>query len=617
MQTNHNGFIKNCIFIFSPPLFPAMKKNNRYSFSSAAFLAMMMLCFTVQAQVGTGSEPKRKYDPADKFSEVINLIRNYYTDTVNDEKLIEGAVRKVLEDLDPHSSYVPAKDVKRSEEGLVGNFEGVGITFQILKDTVMVLEVIPGGPSEKVGLRAGDKIIRANDTLMAGVKIENEGVIKKLRGPKGTKVRVSILRKGERELLEFTITRDKIPIYSVTAQYMAAPKVGYIRLERFAATTMQEFYMAVMKLREQGMVDLILDLQGNVGGYLYTSVDMCNQFLGDKELTVYTQGQHSLYQPYFSDGRGFFKEGKVVMLIDEGSASAAEILSGCIQDNDRGLLVGRRTFGKGLVQKPFTLSDGSQLKLTTAHYYTPSGRCIQKPYGEGNKEYREDYKERLASGELFGKDTFKFADSLRYFTKNKRTVYGGGGVMPDFFVPIDTSMSSTLSNLLIRKGVENKFCLDFVDKYRAQLQMKYPTADDFFVNFDADTNVLAEYFSAALADSVIKLKPDMSASGFSQFFSAVQKDSTMDFEMDFTKSEKLLKARVKATIGRDLFDTGMWFRVINTTINDSYAKALEVIQTPSDFDVLLPKPEKAEPVKKKTKKIAPKKVTVVTEKTKK
>jgi carboxyl-terminal processing protease len=592
-----------------------------HSFKSRLLAVLVLITvfnMPASAQISNGLDSKRKYDQADKFAEVINLIRNYYTDTVNDEKLIESAIKKVLEDLDPHSSYVPGKDVKRSEEGLVGNFEGIGITFQILKDTIMVLEVIPGGPSEKVGLRAGDKIVKVNDTVMAGVKIDNEGVIKKLRGPKGTKVRVAMLRKGERELLEFTITRDKIPIYSVTAQYMAAPKVGYIRLERFSATTMQEFYGALTKLREQGMQDLILDLQGNVGGYLYTAVDMCNQFLGDKELTVYTQGQHSQYLPYYSDGRGIFKEGKVVMMIDEGSASAAEILSGCIQDNDRGLLVGRRTFGKGLVQKPFTLTDGSQLKLTTAHYYTPSGRCIQKPYGEGNKEYREDYKERLESGELFGKDTFKYADSLHFKTKNKRDVYGGGGVKPDFFVPIDTSMNSPFSNALIRKGVENKFCLEYVDKNRSKLMLLYPTADDFFEKFNSDTVLLGEYFQAALADSVIKLKEGMSPKTFWQFFGAVQNDTVINFEKDFAKSEKVIKARLKATIGRDLFDTGMWFRVINASINDTYAKALEVIQKPAYFDVLKPKEEKPDLQKSKAKTERHKhKVKVVTEKIKK
>jgi len=362
-----------------------------------SYFLLIILCSTGSfsfAQVA-GQEPKRKYDQGDKFIEVLNLIRTYYTDTVNEEKLVEDAVRKTLEDLDPHSSYVPSKDVKRSEEQLVGNFEGIGITFQILKDTIMVLEVIPGGPSERVGLHAGDKIIKVNDTTVAGIKIENEGVIKRLRGPKGTKVHVSMMRQGERNLIEFTITRDKIPIYSITASYMVQPGVGYVRLERFSATSLQEFSQAIDRLRTQGMKDLILDLQGNVGGYLYTAVDMCNQFLGDNKLIVYTQGVHSSYQPYFSNNRGFFKDGKVVVMIDEGSASAAEILSGCIQDNDRGLLVGRRTFGKGLVQKPFTLSDGSQLKLTTAHYYTPSGRCIQKPYGTGNKDYRDDYKERL------------------------------------------------------------------------------------------------------------------------------------------------------------------------------------------------------------------------------
>ncbi len=531
-------------------------------------------------------ETKRKVDQTDKFTELINLIRTYYTDTVNDEKLVEDAIGKVLEDLDPHSSYVASKDVKRSEEGLVGNFEGVGITFQILKDTLMVLEVIPGGPSEKVGLFAGDKIVAVNDTTIAGVKLTNELVVKKLRGPKGTKVHVSIMRKSERNLIEFTITRDKIPIYSITASYMATPTVGYVRLERFSATTMTEFIQATEKLRLQGMKDLILDLQGNVGGYLYTAVDLCNQFLGDNQLIVYTQGLHAPYYPYYSNNHGMFKEGRIVVMADEGSASAAEILSGCIQDNDRGLIVGRRTFGKGLVQKPFTLLDGSQVKLTTAHYYIPSGRCIQKPYGQGNKDYREDYKDRLESGELFGKDTFHFADSLLFHTKNGRNVYGGGGVLPDFFVPIDTSMNSPLFNTLIRKGVENKFCLEYVDRHRTELNSKYNSQDAFFNAFEIDTVLMAEYFEAAVADSALKVKDGMNPKTFWQYFGAIKNDTLMNFERDLAKSDKLIKSRLKATIGRNLFDTGMFYRVINATINDVYAKALEVINSPSKFEAL-------------------------------
>ncbi len=578
------------------------------------YLLVVLLCClgTVSFAQITLQETKHKYDQADKFTEVLSLIRNYYTDTVNEEKLVEDAIKKTLEDLDPHSSYVAAKDVKRSEEQLVGNFEGVGITFQILKDTIMVLEVIPGGPSEKVGLHAGDKIIKVNDTVVAGVKIENEGVIKKLRGPKGTKVRVSMMRQGENGLIDFNITRDKIPIYSITASYIVQPGIGYIRLERFSATSLQEFSQAVDKLRAQGMKDLIFDLQGNVGGYLYTAVDMCNQFLGDNKLIVYTQGVHSNYQPYFSNNHGFYKEGKVVVMIDEGSASAAEILSGCIQDNDRGLLVGRRTFGKGLVQKPFSLSDGSQLKLTTAHYYTPSGRCIQKPYGLGNKDYREDYKERLESGELFGKDTFKFADSLHYHTTNGRDVYGGGGVMPDYFVPYDTSANSPLFNQLIRKGVENKFCLEYVDRNRAQLNRKYPSADDFFNRFEVDTVILAEYVAQAVADSAVKLKPGMNPKTFWQYFGAVQNDTLVNFEHDFAKSEKLIKARLKANIGRNLFDAGMFYRVINATVNNVFAKALEVMTSNSKFDVLKSKEDESAPKKDSPKGKTKKKVKVVT-----
>jgi carboxyl-terminal processing protease len=561
-----------------------------------------------------GTDLKKK-DQAEKFTEIMNLVRNYYTDTVNEEKLVQDAIVKALEDLDPHSSYVPAKDVKRSEEGLVGNFEGIGVTFQILKDTIMVLEVIPSGPSEKVGLQAGDKIIKINDTIVAGIKIDNEGVIKRLRGPKGTKVKVSMLRQSERDLIDFTITRDKIPIFSVTASYMAKPGIGYIRLERFAATTMQEFNMALDKLRAQGMKDLVLDLQGNVGGYLYTAIDLCNQFIGENQLIVYTQGLHAPYQPYFSNSHGNFREGKVVLMIDEGSASAAEILSGCLQDNDRALLVGRRTFGKGLVQKPFTLSDGSEVKLTTAHYYTPSGRCIQKPYGTGNKDYREDYKDRYESGELFGKDTFKFADSLHYHTKNGRDVYGGGGVKPDFMIPYDTTMNSNLYNQLIRKGVENKFTLEYVDRNRLALNKQFSSPDSFYYQYTVDTNILAQYFAAAVNDSVIKLKDGVHPKTLSQYFGAVKNDTSSNFERDFAKSEKLIKARLKAMIGRNLYDTGMFFRVYNSELNNVYTKALDVISNEKYFDVLKPKPaDKEEKGKqKKGKNETPKKkIKVVT-----
>lgn len=551
----------------------------------------------------------KKAQPEEKFVELMGLVRGYYTDTVNEEKITEDAIQKALEDLDPHSSYVPAKDVKRSEEPLVGNFDGIGITFQVLKDTIMVLEVIPGGPSEKVGLLAGDKIVKVDDSIVAGIKISNEGVIKKLRGPKGTKVNVGIMRHGERNLIDFTIIRDKIPIYSVTASYMAKPGVGYIHIDRFAATTMQEFASAVDKLRAQGMKDLILDLQGNVGGYLYTAIDLCNQFLGENELIVYTEGVHSPYYPYYSNNRGMFKDGKVVVMIDEGSASAAEILSGCLQDNDRALLVGRRTFGKGLVQKPFTLSDGSEVKLTTAHYFTPSKRCIQKPYGAGNKEYREDYKERLESGELFGTDTFKYTDTVKYFTRNGRIEHGGGGIMPDYFVPYDTSMNSALFNQLVRRGVENRFCLDYVDKNRQALTAAYPTADKFYDDFVTDKNVLAQYWAAAVVDSVIKLWPGTSPKTFDDYFSAVKNDSASNFAKDYARSEQAIKARLKATIGRNLFDVGMYYRVINSTLNNVYAKALKVISTPSDFNVLLPhsqdkEEEKKGKLKKKVKVVA-------------
>ena len=580
------------------------------------FVLVFFSSFKISFSQTTNLGDAKKIDQGEKYIEVLNLIRNYYTDTVNEEKLVEDAIKKDMEDLDPHSAYVPAKDVKRSEEGLVGNFEGVGITFQILKDTIIVLEVIPSGPSEKVGLLAGDKIIEVNDSIVAGVKIDNEKVIKKLRGPKGTKVKVGIMRRDDRKLIDFTIIRDKIPIYSVTASYIVQPGIGYVRLERFSANTMQEFTQAINKLRDVGMKNLILDLQGNVGGYLYTAIDMGNQFLEGNKLIVYTQGVHSNYQPYFSNNTGMFKDGKVVVMVDEGSASAAEILSGCIQDNDRGLLVGRRTFGKGFVQKPFPFMDGSELRLTTAHYYTPSGRCIQKSYSNGIKDYREDYKDRFESGELFGKDTFKFSDSLLYHTTNGRKVYGGGGVMPDYFVPYDTSMSSPTFNLLVRSGAENKFCLEYVDRNRDKLNHLYPTADSFFYKFNIDTTILGEYLASAVNDSVLLLNSKMKPKSFGQYFGAIKNDTIINFEKDFTKSELVIKARLKAMIGRNLFDSGLFYRVINATINNVFAKAVEVINTNSDFNVLKPKVADEKDLKKRDKKEKPKKKVILRSKTK-
>jgi carboxyl-terminal processing protease len=505
-------------------------------------------------------------DQGDKYKELLHLLDSYYTDTVNKEKLTDAAITKVLEELDPHSTYILAKDLKRTDEPLVANFEGIGVTFQLLRDTIMVLEVIPTGPSEKVGIEAGDKIVQINDTTVAGTKIDNEGVIKRLRGPKGTKVKVGVLRNSSSNLLTFIITRDKIPINSIDAAYMADSTTGYIKLLRFSASSMTEFFTALDKLKREGMKNLIMDLQGNTGGYLMTAIQLCDEFLGDKELIVYTQGAHAKREDYYSDNKGSMKDGKLIVLIDEGSASASEIFSGCMQDLDRGLIIGRRSFGKGLVQKPYSFADGSVVRLTVAHYYTPSGRCIQRPYDKGKKDYYDEYTKRLKSGELFGMDTAAFPDSLLYYTKNHRKVYGGGGVVPEIFIPIDTSLNSAYYQGIRGKGLINAFTLEYVDKNRGKLKERYPTEDAFVKSFQVDD---------AMLEGLYKMG---------------DKDSVKRNNVEMARSRPLFTNQIKSLVARDMFDNIAFWRVANE-MNDSYKKAVEVMHT-NKFDIL--KPDKKE-----------------------
>ena len=499
-------------------------------------------------------------DQGEKYKELLHLLDTYYTDTVNKEKLTDAAIAKVVEELDPHSDYILAKDLKKRDESLVANFEGIGVTFQLLRDTILVLEVIPRGPSEKVGLEAGDRIVQINDTTVAGIKIDNDGVIKRLRGPKDTKVKVGILRNPAHELLTFVITRDKIPIYSIDAAYMADPTTGYIKLLRFSASSMTEFYAAVDKLQKEGMKDLIIDLQGNPGGYLTTAIQLCNEFLGNNELIVYTEGIHSKRKDWLSDNKGILKNSKLIVLIDESSASASEIFSGCMQDQDRGLVIGRRSFGKGLVQQTYAFADGSALRLTVAHYYTPSGRCIQRPYDKGKKDYYDEMSKRFKSGELFGSDTVSFPDSLSFYTKNHRKVYGGGGVAPEIFIPIDTSLNSSYFQGIRGKGILNSFSLEYVEKNRANLKKDYPDGETFVKNFHVDDALLEEMYKIG------------------------DKDSVKRNETEMQRSKPLFLNQIKSLIARDLFDNVTFWRVAND-MNDAFKKAVEVMHT-DKFDIL-------------------------------
>jgi carboxyl-terminal processing protease len=375
----------------------------------------------------------------DKLNSILNIIESNYVDSVNRADLVEAAIPALLKKLDPHSVYIPAKDLARANEPLQGNFEGIGISFNMVTDTIMVISTIPGGPSEKMGLLPGDKILYVNDSLVAGRHISDEQVMGMLKGQKGTVVRIKIMRNGQKELLPFEIVRDKIPIYSIDVSYMVNDNTGYIKINNFAMTTFEEFLKGLRELKDQGMTGLIVDLRGNSGGIMEAAIQIANQFLREGELIVYTKGRAQPRNEARATGKGEFETGDLVMLVDEWSASASEILAGAIQDNDRGTIIGRRSFGKGLVQEPISFADGSGLRLTIARYYTPTGRSIQKPYNNGFDEYFEDLSERYHRGEFEVPDSIHFSDSLKFTTPGGRIVYGGGGIMPDKFVPVDTS----------------------------------------------------------------------------------------------------------------------------------------------------------------------------------
>ena len=523
------------------------------------FTIIICICaVTAQAQK-PNNEALRKLQMAE-FA-----ITNLYVDKVDEDKLVEEAIIKMLAQLDPHSTYNNAEEVKKMNEPLQGNFEGIGVQFQMIEDTLLVIQPVSNGPSEKVGILAGDRIVAVNDSAIAGVKMSTEDIMSRLRGPKDSEVKLTIVRRGVDDQLYFTVKRDKIPILSLDASYMIQPKTGYIRINRFGATTAEEFAEALKSLQKKGMKDLILDLQGNGGGYLNAAIDLANEFLKQKELIVYTEGRAARRSDFFAKGTGNFKNGRLIILVDEYSASASEIVTGAIQDWDRGVVVGRRTFGKGLVQRPIDLPDGSMIRLTIARYYTPSGRCIQKPYdstanldgrlsGENSQDkYNQELIDRFNHGEMIHADSIHFADSLKVQTKRMgRTVYGGGGIMPDFFVPIDTTQYTDYHRNLVAKGVVIKATTGYIEKHRKEQQNKYKKFEAFNEKFEIDDNFLAEI--RALADKE-KIKFD---------------------EKQYNQSLPLIKTQLKALIARDLWDMNEYFQVMNST-NQSVQQALKVL----------------------------------------
>ncbi|MEI6765757.1 MAG: S41 family peptidase [Bacteroidota bacterium] len=503
----------------------------------------------------------QRHDPKvsdQKFSAALQIIRMAYVDTVNEAKLTEDAITAMLKKLDPHSTYISKSDVEKANEPLVGNFEGIGIQFNLVRDTIVVITPVPDGPSEKLGILSGDKIVKIDGENATGSKINEDFVLKHLRGAKGTQVTISIYRKGKKDLADYVVTRDKIPINSMDAAYMAAPEIGYIKLNKFGSTTMDEFRKASAELREKGMKNLILDLRDNSGGYLNTAIELADEFLPEGKLIVYTEGFYSPKQESFATSKGDFETGKLVVLINEGSASASEIVTGAVQDWDRALIIGRRSFGKGLVQRPYNLPDGSVMRLTTAHYYTPTGRCVQKPYNEGTEKYYKDLTDRYKHGELVNPDSIKFPDSLKYSTPNKRIVYGGGGIMPDLFIPLDTTRITDYYSDLLRKNIINLYVLQYLETRRDQIKKTYPDVEDYLKKF-----VIDEAFMKDLTDFAAK--------------EGVKKN-----EEQYKISEFYMKNFVKAWIARNVWNYGAYWRVFNEN-DDAFKDAVQAIQDKGKF----------------------------------
>lgn len=513
-------------------------------------LAAIVFCVSAQAQL------KMRFDkdsPMRKLQLAEMLVNNFYVDSVDESKLVEDAIRGMLDKLDPHSSYTTPKETQQMNESLQGNFDGIGVQFNMVEDTLLVIQTIAKGPSEKVGIVAGDRIVAVNDTAIAGVKMPRDQIMTRLRGPKGTMVKLSIVRRDVKDTLVFNVRRDKIPVKSLDASYMIRPGIGYIRIGSFGATTYDEFMAAVGKLKGQGMKDLMLDLQDNGGGYLQAAVKIANEFLPKDDLIVYASGLRSPRMDYRANGTGSLLDGKVVVLVNEFTASASEIVSGALQDNDRGIVVGRRTFGKGLVQRPFDMPDGSMIRLTIAHYYTPTGRCIQKPYKKGDKkDYAMDFENRLKHGELTNPDSIHFADSLKYYTLRKhRVVYGGGGIMPDCFVPLDTMTYTKYHRQLAAKGIVTDVILRYIDNNRKQLKRKYPA----FEKFDAEYTVPQQ-----VLDDIKK--------------QGEKKDVKPKDEEEEKRTMPYLENQLKALVARDIWDMDEYFHVFNET-SDIVEKGLE------------------------------------------
>ena len=500
-------------------------------------------------QIGTRTTPAKN---ANKVGLIMNLIEENYVDSVDSKKIVEAAIPEMLKQLDPHTVYIPAKDMVEVSEEMSGNFSGIGVQFSIQNDTIMVIDVISGGPSQKLGIRAGDRIVKVNDSIMAGVKVTNEKVLKKLRGDKGSKVKVSIGRKGFTELIPFEITRGEIPLTSIDVSYMIDNKIGYIKVGRFAEKTYDEFKAGVDKLEKAGADQLIIDLRGNPGGYLGAVIKMVNEFLDKGELVVYTEGRTQPKRSFNTDYKGIYFGKKVVVLVDEYSASASEIFAGAIQDNDRGTIIGRRTFGKGLVQEQIPFNDGSAMRLTVARYYTPAGRCIQKSYKNGLDDYYGDLSRRYAHGEFEQKDSIRYSDTVKYYTRMKRVVYGGGGIMPDIFVPADTSGVSPYYMKVTQKGLAYQYAFDYSDKNREELG-KLKTGKEF-ESYLLKRNILSSFTEYAAKKGIAPDPKGLATSG------------------------KIIQTQLMAYISRNIIGEVGFYSVISS-IDPTITEAIKALNT--------------------------------------
>ena len=572
--------------------------NNRKTFIVAI---LMILSLSAMSQ---------RLGNQNKINQTLLYIDRFYVEEIDRDKIMDKGIESMLHELDPHSVYIPAKDVKKSTEALYGNFEGSGIAFQIMKDTINIVEVTKGGPSETVGILPGDKIIRIDDKPAVGDSITNSWVFKKLRGKKGTHVKIEVIR-NNKNVIEFDVVRDKIPIKSVDTYFMINKNTGYIALIRFAATSAEEVLTAINELKEQGMENLIFDLRGNGGGFMNAAVDICDEFLPKDKLIVYTEGLNQSNEYLKSTEKGSFESGRLVILIDENSASSSEIVSGAIQDHDRGIIIGRRSFGKGLVQRMFPLNDGGQLRITTSRYHTPSGRCIQKPYNDGLDAYYNDIMNRYNNKELINPDSIRVPDSLKYFTTKKRVVYGGGGIMPDIFVPIDTTRASDYYIEIRGKGLINSFTLEYVNKNRDELLKKYPTFEEFDNNYHhlkvedefyaytekagikkniVKPDWIIQWVSLALKEEIKDTASTLNGDTYSEmtkklledpklFEKVAEKAANEDKKNKeiINKSNTFIEHQIKGLIARNLYGIQYYYEVLKDT-DEGYKKALEVIE---------------------------------------